>query len=92
MVTLQKPNAQEDDPEAIIKRYIPIKDLLYKTNYFDSKTKKTYNILEYDPLIDYLQDNQKDLKINIFYITDLSPEGHQFVTGFQGMGAFLKFK
>lgn len=30
--------------------------------------------------------------MNIFYITDLSPEGHQFVTGFQGMGAFLKFK
>lgn len=54
IVTLQKPNATEDDPEAIIKRYIPLKDLLYKTTWMDGKTKKAYNILEYDPLIDYL--------------------------------------
>lgn len=57
IVTLQKPGALEDDPEAIIKRYIPLNDLLYKTTWLDSKTKKNYVILEYDPLIDYLQDN-----------------------------------
>ena len=54
IVTLSKVGAAEDDPEAIIKRYIPLNDLLYKTSYVDSKTKKNYTILEYDPLIDYL--------------------------------------
>ena len=28
----------------------------------------------------------------MFYVSDLSPEGHQFLQGFQGIGSFLKFK
>ncbi len=54
IVTLQKVGAAEDDPEAIAKKYIPLKDLLYKTTWIDNKLKRTYSILEYDPLIDYL--------------------------------------
>ena len=69
-----------------------MKDLLYKNTWVDNKAKKTYQILEYDPLIDYLQDKQEELKINLFYVSELSPEGHQFLQGFQGIGGFLKFK
>ncbi len=47
-------NAQEEDPEAIIKKYVLLKVLLYKPTWADNKPKKASKILDNDPLIDYL--------------------------------------
>lgn len=38
----------------LVKKYLPLKELLYKTTWTDNKTKKLYQIIEYDPLIDFL--------------------------------------
>ena len=68
----------EQGEQPIIKKYLPLKEILYKTTWTDNKNKKVYQIIEYDPLIDYLQDKQEELKLKLFYVSDLSPEGHQF--------------
>lgn len=43
-------------------------------------------------MIDVLGEKYKDYKCNIFYVSDLSPEGHQFAHGFSGIGGILKYK
>jgi peptide chain release factor subunit 1 len=80
---------EKKDP---IKKYLRLKDVDCQTVWYDKEAKVKYNILEYDPLIDHLGDNYKEFKTEIFYVSDLSPEGHQFVEGFSGIGGILRFK
>ena len=76
----------------VIQKYLPLKDLEYKSTYVDKKSTIDYHIQDYDPLVDYLGEKFRDFKCQIFYVSDLSAEGHQFLHGFSGIGAILKFK
>ena len=60
----------------VIQKYLPLKDLEYKSTYVDKKSKVEYNIQDYHPLVDYLGEKFKDFKCQIFYVSDLSSEGH----------------
>ncbi len=86
-----KPVDQKDGKETI-KKYLKLKDVEYESTWTDKETKIVYNIQDYESLVDWLGENYKKFKCNLFYISDLSPEGHQFVHGFSGVGGLLKFK
>ena len=69
-----------------------LKDIIHQTHWTDKTTKIKYSIQDYEPLIDILGDKYKEYKCNIFYVSDLSPEGHQFAHGFAGIGGILKYQ
>lgn len=51
-----------------------------------------YDIQEKEPLVDWLAEHHVDFGSEIVFVTDASPEGSQFVKGFGGLGAFMRFK
>ena len=48
-------------------------------------------ILKIEPLNEWLIENYKNLGFKLQFITDKSPEGSQFIKGFGGCGAFLRY-
>lgn len=66
----------EGENKDTIKKYLRLKDVKFNSTYYDKDTKTTYNIVDFEPLIDYLGEKFKELKAEIFYVSDLSPEGH----------------
>lgn len=76
----------------MVQKYLKLKDILHETHWTDKTTKIKYSIQDYEPLIDVLGEQYKEYKCNIFYVSDLSPEGHQFANGFSGIGGILKYK
>lgn len=80
------------DSEDVIVKYLKLEDVEYKSIWIEKSTGNEYVILDYDPLIDWLSDNYSNYKTDLFFITDKSPEGTQFVTGFSGIGGLLRYK
>ena len=76
----------------VVQRYIQKVDLDFVSTWTDRRSGKTYSILDYDPLIDWLSENYSDFKAEIFFVSDKSPEGNQFAKGFSGVGGLLKYK
>lgn len=62
--------------EDVVKKYLKLKDIIHESTWTDKDTKEKFIIQDYEPLIDYLGEKYKDYKCNIFYISDLSSEGH----------------
>lgn len=58
----------------------------------NSKTGKDYDIIDQQPLAEWLCNNYKEKGIKLEIITDKSPEGFQFVKGFGGIGGFFRYK
>lgn len=83
----------KSDPsaEAVIK-YLKLEDVEYKSLWVDKPSGVEYLILDYDPVIDWLSENYQNFKTDLFFVTDKSPEGTQFVTGFGGIGGLLRYK
>ncbi len=52
------------------------KEIQFEQFWTDKEDKKKYTIVDYEPLIDILGEKYKDYKCEIFYVSDLSPEGH----------------
>ena len=50
------------------------------------------HILSSMPLVDWLVEHRKDFGAEITFVSDATGEGSQFVRGFGGVGAFLRFK
>ena len=50
------------------------------------------DVIEKDPLAEWLCNNYSRFGIKIEFITDKSQEGFQFVKGFGGIGGFLRYK
>lgn len=83
----------KNDPNAeVIVKYLKLEDVEYKSIWTDKVSNTEYVILDYDPLIDWLSENYQSFKADLFFITDKSPEGTQFVTGFSGIGGLLRYK
>lgn len=51
-----------------------------------------FDVLESEALIDWLAENHKSFGTDLVFVTDKSPEGNQFVKGFGGIAAFLRYK
>ncbi|CAI7149085.1 CFC_collapsed_G0003320.mRNA.1.CDS.1 [Saccharomyces cerevisiae] len=50
------------------------------------------DVVSEEPLIEWLAANYKNFGATLEFITDKSSEGAQFVTGFGGIGAMLRYK
>ena len=79
------------DNEIVI-RYLAKSELDYQSSWTDKKTNIEYKIMDYDPLLDWFSENYTEFKAEIFFVSDKSPEGNQFVKGFGGVGALLRYK
>lgn len=51
-----------------------------------------FDIIKTIPLSEWLCENYTNYGAKLEFISDKSPEGFQFVTGFGGIGGFLRFK
>ena len=81
------------DPNSdVIVRYLKLEDVEYRTSWTDKGSNTEYRLLDYEPLIDWLSENYQSFKTDLFFVTDKSPEGTQFVTGFNGIGGLLRYK
>ena len=80
------------DSDEVLIRYLSTEDVEYKSSWTDKNTGIEYAIADYDPLIDWLSENYQNFKADLFFVTDKSPEGSQFVTGFSGIGGLLRYK
>lgn len=63
-----------------------------KTYSLDKTTGTEMDLVSEQPLIEWLAENYKNYGATLEFITDKSSEGAQFVTGFGGIGALLRYK
>lgn len=54
-------------------------------------TTNDYECIEQENFLDYLTEHYKQLNINLYLVTDRSPEGKQFQMGFGGCIALLRY-
>jgi len=57
----------------------------------DPDTQQDYEIKEKIPLIEWFAENYKNFGCSLQFVTDKSQEGSQFVKGFGGIGALLRY-
>lgn len=62
--------------EDIVQKYLRFKDIQFQQFWTDKEKNEKFTIVDYEPLIDILGEKYKDYKTEIFYVSDLSPEGH----------------
>lgn len=63
-----------------------------KTYSLDKTTGQEMDTVSEQPLIEWLAENYKNYGATLEFITDKSSEGAQFVSGFGGVGALLRYK
>ncbi|CAI1920799.1 hypothetical protein SEUBUCD646_0D03520 [Saccharomyces eubayanus] len=63
-----------------------------KSYAIDKATGQEMDAVTEEPLIEWLAANYKSFGATLEFITDKSSEGAQFVTGFGGIGAMLRYK
>jgi len=61
-------------------------------NFKDPKTGQDYETVDRTLLVEWLAENYKKFGCSLQFVTDRSQEGAQFVKGFGGIGAFLRYK
>ena len=68
------------------------RDAANKDHLLDKRTGAELEIIEEQPLLEWLAEKYKDFGANLEFVTDRSSEGAQFVKGFGGIGALLRYK
>ena len=63
-----------------------------KSYAIDKATGKEMDVVSEQLLVEWLAEHYKEYGANLEFITDKSSEGAQFVTGFGGIGALLRYK
>ena len=58
----------------------------------DETTGVELEIIEKEPLVEWMANNYKSFGCNLEFVTDRSSEGTQFVKGFGGIGGILRWK
>ena len=69
-----------------------LKDVQFLSTWTDKKSKIKYTIQDYDSLVDWFGEHYTEFDCKLFYVSDKSSEGYQFVHGFTGVGGLLKYK
>jgi len=80
------------ETEKISIAYIESIQLSDPKHYKDPDTKQELEPIEKCPLPEWLAENYQTYGARLTFITNKSPEGFQFVKGFGGIGAFLRYK
>jgi peptide chain release factor subunit 1 len=60
--------------------------------FVDPDTNEDLEIIEAEPLVEWLSENYQNYGADLTFITGESPEGFQFLKGFSGVGGFLHYK
>jgi len=81
---------KHDSDEDIIK-YLDPRSERDRTNFIDPDTGLDLEVVENNPLLEYLANNYKNFGANLEIVTDRSQEGAQFVRGFGGIGGLLRY-
>ncbi|XP_025833557.1 eukaryotic peptide chain release factor subunit 1-like [Agrilus planipennis] len=63
-----------------------------KSHFTDKETGVELELVECQPLLEWLANNYKNFGATLEIITDKSQEGSQFVRGFGGIGGLLRYK
>lgn len=63
-----------------------------KTHFVDKDTGVELELMESLPLLEWMANNYKNFGATLEIVTDKSQEGAQFVKGFGGVGAILRYK
>ncbi|KOX77319.1 Eukaryotic peptide chain release factor subunit 1, partial [Eufriesea mexicana] len=63
-----------------------------KTHFTDKESGVELELVECQPLLEWLANNYKSFGATLEIITDKSQEGSQFVRGFGGIGGILRYK
>ncbi|KAI9813419.1 MAG: Polypeptide release factor (eRF1) in translation termination [Pycnora praestabilis] len=62
-----------------------------RTNFMDKETGQEMEVIEQLPLLEWLVANYHNFGAQLFFVSDRSSEGNQFVRGFGGIGAILRY-
>lgn len=87
-VVLKRTNAPDDE---VIVKYLTPKQLENDQAFYDEESKEMLDLVDQQAFVDWLAENHKQFGAEIFFVTDRSPEGSQFVKGFGGIGGFLRY-
>lgn len=63
-----------------------------RTQFMDKETGQEMEVVEQMPLLEWLAEKYRDFGATLEFVTDRSSEGNQFVKGFGGIGAILRYK
>jgi len=80
-------NSEDED---VIKYMSPAK-MESEDAFKDPETKEELELVEKEPFVDWIAENHKEFGCTLFFVTDKSAEGSQFVKGFGGVGGFLRY-
>lgn len=62
-----------------------------RTNFMDKSTGQEMEVIDHKPLAEWLAENYQNFGAALYFVSDRSSEGNQFVRGFGGMGAILRY-
>ena len=65
---------------------------LDRSQFMDKETGQEMEIVEQMPLLEWLAEKYRDFGATLEFVSDRSSEGNQFVKGFGGIGAMLRYK
>jgi peptide chain release factor subunit 1 len=63
-----------------------------RTNFMDKETGQEMEVVEQMPFLEWLAEKYRDFGAQLEFVSDRSSEGNQFVKGFGGIGAILRYK
>ena len=63
-----------------------------RSQFLDKDTGQEMDVVETMPLLEWLAEKHKDFGATLEFVSDRSSEGNQFVKGFGGIGAILRYK
>lgn len=60
--------------------------------FMDKESGQEMEVIEQMPFLEWLAEKYKDFGATLEFVSDRSSEGNQFVRGFGGIGAMLRYK
>lgn len=63
-----------------------------RSQFMDKETGQEMEVVDQMPLLEWLAEKYRDFGATLEFVTDRSSEGNQFVKGFGGIGAMLRYK
>ena len=65
---------------------------LDRSLFLDKDTGQEMEVIDQQPLLEWLAEKYRDFGATLEFVSDRSSEGNQFVRGFGGIGAILRYK
>ncbi|CCK72563.1 translation termination factor eRF1 KNAG_0K01990 [Huiozyma naganishii CBS 8797] len=83
---------KDSEDKEVLKFVKPDAKDVEKSYAIDKATGKEMDLVSEQPLVEWIAENYKNFGATLEFVTDRSSEGSQFVTGFGGIGAILRYK